>query len=60
MVKTGGQVNKTGKLADDDLALPEWGAFAGFVAPVAEGVGTIVDARVEALRQQHDIVIQTY
>ena len=45
---------------DENLALPEWEAFAGFVALVAEGVGTTVDARVEALRQQHDTNIQAY
>ena len=41
--------------ADDGLALPEWESFAGLVAPVAEGVQTAVDAKMEALHQQHDI-----
>ena len=36
--------------AGDGLTLPEWEAFVGFVASVAEGVATTVDARVEALR----------
>ena len=42
-------------LADDGLALSEWESFAGLVAPVAKGVQTAVDAKMEALHQQHDI-----
>ena len=45
---------------DDGLTLSEWESFAGLVAPVAEGVQKAVDARMEALRQQHDIDIQAY
>ena len=37
--------------ADDGLALSEWESFARLVAPVAEGVQTAVDAKMEALRQ---------
>ena len=36
--------------ADDALALLEWESFAGLVALVVEGVGMVVDARMEALR----------
>ena len=36
--------------ADDGLALSEWESFAGLVAPMAEGVQTAVEARIEALR----------
>ena len=46
--------------ADDGLAFSEWESFAGLVAPMAEGVQMAVDARMEALRQQHDIDIQAY
>ena len=34
---------------DDCLTVLEWKAFVGFVAPVAEGVATTVDARMDAL-----------
>ena len=46
--------------ADDGLALLEWESIVGLVAPVVEGVQTAVDARMEALRQQHDIDFQAY
>ena len=46
--------------ADDGLALLEWESFAGLVASMAEGVRMAVDARMEALGQQHDIDVQAY
>ena len=46
--------------ADDGLALSEWESFARLVAPMAEEVQTAVDARMEALRQQHNIDVQVY
>ena len=39
---------------DDGLTLLEWESFVGLVASVVEGVGIAIDARVEALHQQHD------
>ena len=58
--ETGKRVGETGRWTNDGLALLEWEAFAGFIAPVAEGVGTAINARVEALRQQHDADVQAY
>ena len=46
--------------ADDGLALSEWESFEGWVALVAEGVQTAIDATMEALCQQHDIDVQAY
>ena len=46
--------------AGDGLPLPEWESFARLVALVAEGVQTDVDATMEALCQQHKIVVQAY
>ena len=40
---------------NDGLALLEWESFVGLVAPVVKGVQTAVDARMEALCQQHNI-----
>ena len=46
--------------ADDGLALSEWESFVGLVTPVAEEVQTVVDAKMEALHQQHNIDVQAY
>ena len=46
--------------ADDGLALSERESFAGLVVPVAEGVQMAVNARMEALSQQHNIDVQAY
>ena len=53
-------VDETDGWVNNSLALPEWEAFAGFVTLVAEGVGTVVDGIVEALRQQHNSDVQAY
>ena len=45
------QAKHRGGWVDDGFAFPKWEAFVGFVAPVAEEVATIVNAKVEALRQ---------
>ena len=49
-----------GGRANDNLTLLEWEACVGFVVPMAKGVATIVDAKVEALCQKHYAHVQTY
>ena len=55
-----GWAEHKGRWVDDGLALPEWEAFSGFVAPIVEGVGIAIDGTVEALFQQHNVDVHAY